>query len=408
MSNSQRLQRVLALCTDVLDQPGAERMAYLAEACEGDFRLRASVESVLVALKDARRFMDVADIRADNFADFVGENAGDYQLLELLGVSPLGGVYRATGSDGEVYAVRVVRGHLWARELIERFSDELDLFTQVRDPYIASLVDGGVTVNGSPYLVYEFVDGMPLDEYCDRGRLSVSERVRLVRSVARAVHVGHQHLTAWRSVRPSNVLVTEDGTPKVLDFALGTLLHRQHGPIRSLDTSLLSMWMSQFAAPETFEGLSLTVSADVYSLGAMTYDLLTGQRRPSYPMDEATRDTALLKASEQVSSNDDWALREAIAHRRATTTDALAKSLVGSIDGILHKAMRADPLERFESASSFAQALTRFLAGKPLSLDDDASDEGSEASVSAFALGMAAGVATLALVAYLHFVKGYF
>ena len=380
-------------------------MAYLAESCEGDFRLRASVESVLVALKDARQFMDVADIRADNFADYVGEKAGDYQLLELLGISPLGGVYRATGPDDEVYAVRVVRGHLWARELIERFSDELDLYSRVRCPEIASLIGGGVTVNGSPYLVYEFVDGMPLDEYCDRNRLGVTQRVAMLRNVCLAVHVGHQHLTAWRSLRPSNVLVSEDGTPKVLDFALATLLHRQHGPVRSRDTSLLSMWISQFAAPESFDGQALTVTADVYSLGAMAFELLTGQRRPSYPLDEAT---PVLKPSEHVRNNEDWALRKAIAHRRNTTPEDLIKALSGSVDTILHKATRQDAAERFDSAASFAQALTRFLERKSVALNDDRAEEEGDGRIGAFAMGMTAGAVTLAIVAYLHFAKGMF
>ncbi len=406
MSNSPRLQRVLALCADVLERPGAERMAYLAAACDGDFRLRASVESVLVALKDARQFMDVADIRGDNFAEYVGEAAGDYSLEELLGISPLGAVYRATNQAGDIFAIRVVRGHLWARELIERFSDEIEIYSRIRHRSIASLLDGGVSVNGSPYLVYEYIHGDPIDQYCDSQGLSVDQRLALMRNVCQAAHVGHTHLTAWRSLRPSNVLVTADGTPKLLDFALATLLHRQHGPERSHDTTLSSMWMSQFAAPETFDGAPASATADVYSLGAMLFELLTGQRRPPYPLEEAT--PALRRASAQVKHNEDWALRKAIAHRRSTTAEQLEQVLSGDIDALIDKAISPQVSHRFDSASSLARAITRYLNRQPLLLDDDQLGQQQANSTKAFALGMTVGVVVLAAFAYLHFVEGLF
>jgi serine/threonine-protein kinase len=407
MSNSKRLQRVLALCSDVLDRPGAERMAYLAKACHGDFRLRASVESVLVALKDARQFMDVADIRADNFVDFVGESAGEYRLTELLGISPLGAVYRATDDKGHDFAVRVVRGHLWARELIERFTDELDIYSRIRHPGIAALLDGGVTVNGSPYVVYEFVDGVSIDEYCDRHRLDVRQRVAMLRRVCLAAHAGHAHLTAWRSLRPSNVLVTADGVPKLLDFALATLLHRQHGPVLSNDTTMKSMWASQFAAPETYEGVTQSVTADVYSLGAMAFELLTGQRpQPVQPDEPAT--AAVARASEQVRGNTDWALRKAIAHRRSTSPRALARALTGNLDAVLDKALRRLSTQRFDSASAFARALTKHLNRQPLHLDDDRLRSGSWSKSGVFVVGLVLGATAAGGLAYLHFIRGLF
>ena len=408
MSNSPRLQRVLALCADVLERPGAERMAYLANACAGDFRLRASVESVLVALKDARQFMDVADIRGDNFAEYVGEAAGDYSLDELLGISPLGAVYRATNAEGEVFAIRVVRGHLWARELIERFSDEVETYSCIRHRAIASLLDGGVSVNGSPYLVYEFVDGEPIDQYSDGHGLNVEQRLALMRTVCQAAHAGHTHLTAWRSLRPSNVLVTADGTPKLLDFALATLLHRQHGPVRSQDTTLSSMWMSEFAAPETVDGAAPSISADVYSLGAMLFELLSGQRRPPYLRDEAVDAGEVRLASAQVKHNEDWALRKAIAHRRSTTVEKLEYELSGDIDAMIDKATSPQVSHRFDSASSVARAITRYLNHQPLLLDDDQLSTQSVNSTRAFVLGMTAGGIVLAAFAYLHFVEGLF
>lgn len=414
MSNTKRLQRVLELCGEVLDQPGAERVAYLAEACEGDFRLRASVESVLVALKDARQFMDVADIRADNFADYVGEKAGDYSLDELLGISPLGAVYKASDEHGSTFAVRVVRGHLWARELIERFTDELDVYSRVRHPTIAALLDGGVTVNGSPYLVYEFVDGEPIDQYCDRARLDVRRRVELMTAVCKAAHVGHTYLSAWRSLRPSNILVAADGQPKILDFALSTLLHRQHGPVRSNDSALLSMWMSEFAAPETFDDIAPSTRADVYSLGAMLFELLSGQRRPTYPQDRSGEVGGLRRASEQVRDNPDDDLREAIAHRRSTSSSALQRELSGALDDIIDQATHVDPNVRFDSATSLAHTLSGYLEGKAPATG--ASMPGFSASASrpartseplrAFGFGITAGIVLLALFAAVYFAGG--
>ena len=407
MSNSKRLQRVLALCADVLERPGAERMAYLAKACHGDFRLRASVESVLVALKDARQFMDVADIRADNFTDFVGESAGEYRLAELLGISPLGAVYRATDDKDHQFAVRVVRGHLWARELIERFTDELDIYSRVRHPGIAALLDGGVTVNGSPYVVYEYVDGVSIDVYCDRHRLDVRQRIALLRRVCLAAHAGHAHLTAWRSLRPSNVLVTADGVPRLLDFALATLLHRQHGPVLSNDTAVKHMWVSQFAAPETYEGVTQSVTADVYSLGAMAFELLTGQRLPGIQPDDPV-DAAFTKASEQVRCNTDWALRKAIAHRRSTSPRALARALNGDLDAVLNKATMRIAMQRFDSASAFARALTRHLNRQSLHLVDDRLRGGSLSKPAVFAVGLVLGAIVVGALAHMHFVRGLF
>lgn len=406
-SNTQRLQRVLELCAAVLDQPGAERMTYLSRACDGDFRLRASVESVLVALKDARQFMDVADIRADNFADYVGDEAGDYRLDSLLGISPLGGMYLARRDDDSPVAVRVVRGHLWARELIERFSDELAIFARVRDPAIASLLDGGVTASGSPYLVYEYVEGLALDQHCDQQRLGVRDRLKLMREVCRGTHVGHMHLAAWRSLRPSNVLVDASGQPKLLDFGLATLMHRQHGPVRLRDSTLLSMWLSQFAAPEAFDDGVLSVRADVYSLGAMTYELLCGQRRPPVALEDDDDEGVVRKASEQVLANEDDALREAIAHRRQTTTAALAKDLAGPVDALIETATRPAPEKRFDSASAMARAIQRLLDGRPLPTDArgvveaEADDVPEPMTGSSFWQGVLVGAAVAALAAVL-------
>ena len=342
------------------------------QACHGDFRLRASVESVLVALKDARQFMDVADIRADNFADFVGESAGEYRLVELLGISPLGAVYRATDDKDHEFAVRVVRGHLWARELIERFTDELDIYSRVRHPGIASLLDGGVTVNGSPYVVYEFVDGVSIDEYCDRHRLDLRQRVAMLRRVCLAAHAGHAHLTAWRSLRPSNVLVTADGVPRLLDFALATLLHRQHGPVLSNDTTMKSMWVSQFAAPETYEGVDPTGHRRCVLAGR--HGVRVADRAATHGLSSRTspRPRRVAKASEQVRGNTDWALRKAIAHRRSTSPRALARALTGDLDAVLDKATRRDPDAAFRFGFGASRGRSRVTSiGQPLALDDD-------------------------------------
>ncbi|MEM6640548.1 MAG: serine/threonine-protein kinase [Pseudomonadota bacterium] len=361
---NERLLRVLDLCRDVLEQPGAQRMVHLSRVCDGDFRLRASVESVLIALKDARDFMDIADIRADNFAAYVGEDAGQYRLDELLGISPLGAMYQAVDTEGAPVAVRVVRGHLWAREVIERFSDEAADLARVRDPAVATLLDGGVSRNGSPFLVYEFVDGVALDQYCDERRLDVPKRVALLSEVCRGAHVGHTHLSAWRSLRPSNVLVDQNGQPKLLDFGLATLMHRQHGPVRVRDSMMQTIWLSQFAAPEVFDESLPTVQADVYSLGAMAFELVTGQRLASPVPDAGSAPQPVMRASDQVRANNDVALREAIARRRGTTTKALVTDLEGTVDTVIARAVAQSPANRFASASALAQALGGDGAGQ--------------------------------------------
>ncbi|MBK8284162.1 MAG: serine/threonine protein kinase [Ahniella sp.] len=285
----ERFQQVRIVFESALAQDPSGREAWLAKACAGDDALLEAVQRMLAADAHAESenesLIDLPDSMAEQVIDsdteagdaLHGKRFGPYTLIRTLGQGGMGQVYLAERSDGsfrQEVAVKVVREGWDHLELLERFRRERQILASLNHPNIARLLDGGASDTGEPYLVMEYVDGVSIGEYCDRERLSIPARVRLFSDVCAAVGYAHQRLVVHRDLKPSNILVTRDGTVKLLDFGIARLLAADATITAPRDR----LFTIGYAAPEQIRGEIPSVSVDVYALGLLLYELLTGQR----------------------------------------------------------------------------------------------------------------------------------
>ncbi|MEM6337620.1 MAG: serine/threonine-protein kinase, partial [Bacteroidota bacterium] len=268
------LERIFSHASDL---PAGERAAYLDEACAGDPDARAEIEAMLAADQTAyemdleRRLLPEADL---------GQTVGPYRIVEPLGEGGMSSVFVAERADGAYehrVALKIVGSGIGEAEMGRRFRQERQILARLQHPNIARLLDGGGTGTGRPYLVMELVDGEPITTYCDRHRLSVNERLRLFMAVAQTVQYAHQNLIVHRDLKPSNILVTETGRVKLLDFGIAKLLDPGEGEL--LQTGAEHRLLTPaYAAPEQIRGDAITTATDVYALGLLLYELLSGHR----------------------------------------------------------------------------------------------------------------------------------
>src|SRR5262245_43983060 len=261
-----------------------ERDAYLGRACEADADLRSEVESLLAADGRADRFLSAPALPSElgpRPASFTQRRIGHYRVEARIGEGGMSTVYLAVRAD-DVYqqkvALKVLGVGADRPDLVARFRVERQILASLDHPGIARLLDGGTTDEGRPYLVMEYIEGLPLDEYCDHHRLDLETRIDLFRTVCAAVEDAHQNLIVHRDLTPSNILVTSEGVPRLVDFGIAKLLEGAMlpGTIEATMTGQRLM-TPQYASPEQVEGSPVTTSTDVYSLGVVLYVLLTGR-----------------------------------------------------------------------------------------------------------------------------------
>jgi serine/threonine protein kinase len=306
-----------------------------------------------------------------------GQNMGPYTLVSSIGQGGMGSVWLAERSDGRFErraAVKFLRFALGTSGAAERFAREGKILGQLAHPHIAELIDAGVTPSGEPYLVLEYVEGEPIDEYCDQHTLTVDARLQLFLDVVDAVAAAHAQLIVHRDIKPPNILVRNDGQVKLLDFGIAKLLADTETPAEATLATLEAgtALTPRFAAPEQLTGRQITAATDVYTLGVLLYVLLTGR----HPAGAATQSTAeLVKAivetepprlSDVVDTRDEEAAR-----KRDTLPDKLRRALRGDLDLIVSKALDKNPLERYASVSAFGDDLRRYLRHDPISARPD-------------------------------------
>lgn len=286
---------------------------------------------------------------------FVGQHVGPYHILKEIGRGGMGVVCLAERDDGQYrkrVALKLMRQGLDRRILKERFKQERQILAHLEHPNIAHLLDGGATSEGLPYLVMEYVDGLPIDQWCTRRQLGVEARLQLFLQVCAAVQHAHQLLIVHRDLKPSNILVTEAGVPKLLDFGIAKVLEEEANP----DTALTQhgAMTPLYASPEQVQGLPPTTSTDVYSLGVILYELLTGQR------------------PYQLKSFSAVELVQVVCHEEPKRVSEkaeqpkLKRQLMGDLDSILAKALRKEPAHRYLSVEQFAEDIRRHLKGLPV------------------------------------------
>ena len=302
-------------------------------------------------------------------------NVGPYALERELGEGGMGTVYLAARADQQFemkVAIKVIRAGPGSKALIERFYRERQILAGMEHPNIARLLDGGLTEDGRPYLVMDYVAGTRLDAHCDERRLGVRGRLELFRKICDAVTYAHQHLVIHRDLKPSNILVTEEGEPKLLDFGIATMVRSQTEAVDLTVTAGLFL-TPLYASPELVRGARISVSSDVYSLGVILYELLCGRS----PYDPFTLSPANLihaittadpnfPSSPGQSAESDAAHPEAIAALRGETPGSLAARLRGDLDSIVLKALAKSTAERYASVEQFSDDIGRYLAGEPV------------------------------------------
>ncbi|HET9480691.1 MAG TPA: serine/threonine-protein kinase, partial [Candidatus Polarisedimenticolia bacterium] len=341
----------------------AERAAYLDASCRGDAELRRRVQSLLdqdrdSAVRIAAGIGQAAALAAaeDGGLD-EGTRIGAWRIEREIGRGGMGTVYLASRADEQfqrTIALKLVRGAV-TPETLRRFLDERRILASLDHPNIARLLDGGATPDGLPYFVMEHVEGLPIDRFCDERTLAVKDRLRLFLQVCDAVQYAHARLVVHRDLKPGNVLVSRDAAVKLLDFGIAKLLAPDPASGEPLQTGVSALRMTpEYASPEQVRGATVTTAADVYSLGVMLYELLSG-RRPH----EVTGMTPA--AIERTLSED-----EPIRPSAAAPGPRDAKALTGDLDSIVMKALRKEPEQRYGSVEQLAEDIRRHLDGLPV------------------------------------------
>lgn len=371
--DSERWARLESLFHEAAALPTSEREAFLDEACADDAALKARLVQLLSADTAPDAIVD-ADL-VEWARPLLGSDAmpeepetlpggtivGRYRLLDAIGWGGMGAVYRAERADGayeQQVALKLVRAGRFDERNRARFVREREILARLVHPGIATLLDGGVSDTGQPYLAMELVDGLPITKYADERSLDVSGRLELMIQVAEAVDYAHRNLVVHRDLKPSNVLVTDAGLVKLLDFGIARIVAEDGEGGDPTRTAAL-MLTPAYAAPEQILGSNVTTAVDIYAMGVVLYELLAG-RRPFGDVGSSWGDIQRVLETEPPPVS------------QAQGVDrVMARLLRGDLDTIVSKAMHRDPLRRYGSAGDFADDLRRHLSGRPVEARPD-------------------------------------
>ena len=375
----------------VLDMAPDERAAYIATTCSHDATLQSDVERLLRSCDAAADYLEnpaaeyaaplVASLTSSTSAAPMveGMRVGPYRIVAEAGRGGMGIVYVAERDDDQYrrrVALKLVRRGLDDDgSVVRRFVEERQILASLEHPSIARMLDGGMTTDGLPYFAMEYVVGTPIDRYCDERRLTLDARLGLFGSVCDAVQYAHRRLVVHRDLKPSNILVTDAGEVKLLDFGIAKLLAPDAAGHRAPDTRTgLQRMTPEYASPEQMRGEPVSTASDVYSLGVLLFELLSGRRphdpagRPTHEVTRARTEDEVTRPSVALGRGPD---ARVAAEARATSLDRLRRRLTGDLDTIVLAAMRAEPERRYGSAEQLGADVRRHLTGLPVSARRD-------------------------------------
>jgi serine/threonine protein kinase len=367
---SNRWSLIEEIFQGALDRPFAERKQYLAEACRNDPALLREIESLLANDDDAESVLrslvadNVKEMTESSIASDLGSQVGPYLLVRELDSGGMGVVYLAVRSDDhyfQIVAIKMIRKGLETADLVQRFRVERQILATLNHPNIGAILDGGETRDGRPYIVMEYVEGQPITVAGEGRALSIRQRVELFRSLCSAVHYAHQKLIIHRDIKPSNVMVTPEGVVKLIDFGTSKPLEPQ--TVLSDDNPTetgLRMMTPDYASPEQVQGKQLTTATDIYSLGVLLFELLTGSR--PYTLRDLSPVAAERVLVEQHSRKPSAAPNLSSRSR---------KEIAGDLDTIVLMAMNYDPAQRYLSVQHLEEDLLRYLQGRPIAARSD-------------------------------------
>jgi len=378
----------------VIQRPPQERAAFLDSVCANDITLRNQVDTLLLSLERAGSSINspaFGDALTDTMVGdatptIIGKRLGSYRIEREIGRGGMGSVYLAVRADDEYkkrVAIKLIKRGMDTDFIVRRFRNERQILASLDHPHIARLLDGGTTDDGLPYFVMEFVEGHPIYRYCDQHRLSIIDRLKLFREVCAAVHYAHENLVIHRDLKPTNILVTATGVPKLLDFGIAKLLNPElSSQVLDPTTAAVRMMTPEYASPEQVRGETISAPSDVYSLGVLLYELLTDHRPyriKSHLHDDLARIVCEVEPDLPsvavnlievftVEGRDPIEITpDSVAKARSTTSEQLRRELSGSLDNIVLKAMRKEIPKRYSSVEELSADIGRYLDGHPVS-----------------------------------------
>jgi eukaryotic-like serine/threonine-protein kinase len=399
-------QKLKTVFHAALELEPAERAALLARECDGDKDLCCRVERLLASHRESGDFLaspalvDVGLVATEQYAEglaaqtLVGQRIGPYEVIREIGRGGMGTVFLAVRADDQYrkqVAIKLVNRGMDTDTILRRFVMERQILANLEHPNIAGLFEGGTTADALPYFVMEHVEGEPIDDYCDARGFTIAQRLVLFRQVCAALHYAHQNLVVHRDIKPSNILVTADGIPKLLDFGIAKLLSPDWSQTGDATLSMQRLMTPAYASPEQLRGLPITTASDVYSLGVVLYELLSGhhpyhstsrvpeemaqvilREEPEKPSTVGSRQ----KAVGRKKGVDDHEQRTTDNGRLASQTHPKSdirnpKFLRGDLDNIVLKALRKEPERRYASVQEFSEDIRRHLEGLPVTATPD-------------------------------------
>ena len=372
-------RRVEDLYHRVRELDESSRAEFLEDYCRDDVVLRREVESLLAHEKAAEHFIEspalevMGKLVANDPGMTEGAKVGAYRIVREVGHGGMAVVYLGERDDQNYrkrVAIKMVKPGIGTEQVLQRFRNERQTLAALDHSNIVKLLDGGSTEGGLPYLVMEYVEGLPIDKYCDLNKLPIADRLRLFRDVCSAVQYAHQNLVIHRDLKPGNILITKEGLPRLLDFGIAKLLNPE-----CFETPLVTRvdWHAMtpdYASPEQVLGDPVTSATDIYSLGVLLYEILTGHR-PYQVADSSRREIERLvcedeppRPSTQVSTDREHL--KAIAEMRVAEPKQLVSLLRGDLDWITMKALEKDPSRRYATASELSADIGRYLSHEPV------------------------------------------
>ncbi|MEM9388528.1 MAG: tetratricopeptide repeat protein [Pseudomonadota bacterium] len=389
MNTGGEEERVFSLFDAALQLPEHERSAFLLRVSAGNEALHKQVMALLSADAESSSLFDatlgqLSEMLPDPAsADdaMVGRAIGPYALIEKIGSGGMGVVYLAERPDvGKRVALKLVAGGLASEDARSRFMLERRVLARLQHSGIAALVDAGVADDTSPWFAMELVEGKPITDYCDDEQLSVTQRLALFEQALEAVAYAHRNLVVHRDLKPSNILVTATGEPKLLDFGIARLVAEDEDESMPLTRTGIAPMTPDFAAPEQILGQTIGPPADVYQLGVLLYELLSGQRpyrlrgHSLGVMERRIVDEVPVRPSvttTRASVTPAGASMERLAARRRTTPRQLRRCIAGELDAIVMKALAKEPERRYASGQELLDDVRRYRQGHPVAARPD-------------------------------------
>ncbi len=392
----ERWDRVKDILAAALEMPLHARASYLDQQCKDDDLLRSEIELLLESEQEAgseflgeSSFAEAATALIpieDN--SWIGRRVGAYRIVEQIGAGGMGEVYRAFRADDQYrkeVALKVIRAGQDSHSVITRFKNERQILASLEHPNIARLLDGGTTEDGVPYIAMELIEGQPITKYCDQLKLSVAERLQIFLQVCAAVQFAHEHLIIHRDIKPGNILVTTEGIPKLLDFGIAKILEADPaGGLTDATQTAFRVLTPRYSSPEQMCGEPMTTASDVYSLGVVLYELLTGRspyrvttgspQEMAQAVCTADPQKPSLAVSRAESARDSLSrpLRlDELSAVRNSSPERLCKRLTGDLDNIILMALKKDPARRYRSVGQFQEDLRRHLDSLPVFARND-------------------------------------